>query len=185
MVNGSTIQSKVQTSLDFENTDISRFVTSDSGIHIMLSDRDSNESVMVRCEDEISTEVSRLTHPTSLYADLIPLQEDLYNINDDPDVGGEIFVIDYGISSTTDDKPKYSLSISPNPVASSTTMIQGLGENTYVASIGNLAGQLLTPQAINHNHPWLQVDDLPVGAYIITVTTEEGGWLGSQKLLRI
>lgn len=182
---GSVFNSIAQTTLNSDELQINNSAFAESGLHLLISDRLSDESVIVRGEEGNSPEVAQFTRPTSFYRDLVYINDNIYYINDNDQLGAEIFVLEYINSSSTNNEQQNQFAVMPNPVAGHRLTISGMETDGIVAVITSLSGQVLLEQSLDDNQSTLDLSNLAAGAYLVTVRTLEGKWMGTEKVIRL
>jgi len=85
-----------------------------SGMHTILHNPNTNNGILVNIGTETMTIIDSVFSVSGINAPLA-VEEDIYYMHNDPDVGNELFFLDYTLSSTFAPSATPKISISPNP----------------------------------------------------------------------
>lgn len=149
---------------------ISRLAAVPQGIHMMLFDFDSGDGVMLKVDEDGMQVISEI--PGLSFSDRpIVYGEDIYFTYNDPDVGRELFVIDYEVSSANEVSNQKKVSVFPNP-ASTTIRIES-GEKAIPDNfqIIDSQGAIRIDQIYQ---PEVDISALQAGLYFIHLNYADG-----------
>ena len=138
----------------------------ESGVHFVLYEGIESNGVLVRINDEAYTEIDSV-YAVTFQNRPVAYREDIYLTHKDPEVGSELFVIDYEKTSVASVDDPTDIVAFPNPF--SDVFQLDLPEDAKVKNINILdhTGRVLI--TYDHNNE-IKAGSLNAGFYFVRVT---------------
>jgi len=180
--------------LNFENDQISTYPTSfpvdnnyrltgfafvPEGVHLTIYETNEDNGVMVRINEDSYTELDSVYNVSFLNRP-VTYGEDIYYTHQDPEVGNELFLLDYQISSTQELSPYLPINISPNPVRDYLNINHRQELEAISSVIIDQTGQIVRYQI---NSSGEDISNLSAGMYYLK-THYKSGEVGMSKFVK-
>lgn len=149
-----------------------------SGIHFVFYDYQQDNGIIARINSESFTEIDSV-YNVNIFNRPVAYDEDIYFTHQDPDVGNELFFIDYEISSTNEPNINTPITIAPNPSQNKIRIEHPNDMTPNSTSIIDINGNVIMDH-IQSNE--VDISNLANGIYILQ-SIYQNGKIGMERFV--